>query len=177
MGLRGLCTAVLLSWLGAVAAPAQSLWTGREAYVDARLAELQTSESDWHARRARVILQHRATQRAIDRGARRTLEQLFGGRENVDLRLRGMWALHVTGLLTGDRLMQALDDPEPYVRAWAVRLLTEDLAPGREAVARFARMARQDDSPVVRKYLAAALQRVGDRWSLLLVEALLGGPR
>ncbi|HEX6129794.1 MAG TPA: helix-turn-helix domain-containing protein [Candidatus Limnocylindria bacterium] len=28
------------------------------------------------------------------------------------------------------------------------------------------------DSP-----LAAALQRVGDRWSLLLVEALLGGPR
>ncbi|HEX6070516.1 MAG TPA: PVC-type heme-binding CxxCH protein, partial [Longimicrobiaceae bacterium] len=147
-------------------------WEGRysdlSTWSDARLAELQSSESDWHARRARVILQHRATQRAIDRGARRTLEHLFDGRENVDLRLRGMWALHVTGLLTGDRLMQALDDPEPYVRAWAVRLLTEDLAPDREAVARFARMARQDDSPVVRKYLAAALQRMPEasRWEV-----------
>ena len=32
--------------------------------------------------------------------------------------------------------------------------------------------ARSDPSP-----LEAALDRVGDRWSLLLVEALLGGPR
>jgi DNA-binding HxlR family transcriptional regulator len=32
--------------------------------------------------------------------------------------------------------------------------------------------ARHDSSP-----LEAALERVGDRWSLLLVEALLGGPR
>ncbi len=31
---------------------------------------------------------------------------------------------------------------------------------------------RQDQTP-----LEAALERVGDRWSLLLVEALLGGPR
>ncbi len=34
------------------------------------------------------------------------------------------------------------------------------------------RMAAPHDSP-----LAAALERVGDRWSLLLVEALLPGPR
>jgi DNA-binding HxlR family transcriptional regulator len=34
------------------------------------------------------------------------------------------------------------------------------------------RMAASHDSP-----LAAALERVGDRWSLLLVEALLAGPR
>lgn len=33
-------------------------------------------------------------------------------------------------------------------------------------------MSTQPDSP-----LAAALDRVGDRWSLLLVEALLSGPR
>ena len=33
-------------------------------------------------------------------------------------------------------------------------------------------MAAPQDSP-----LAAALERVGDRWSLLLVEALLTGPR
>lgn len=34
------------------------------------------------------------------------------------------------------------------------------------------RMSKPPDSP-----LAAALDRVGDRWSLLLVEALLSGPR
>src|SRR5687767_781122 len=34
------------------------------------------------------------------------------------------------------------------------------------------------DAPMVAQTpLAAALERVGDRWSLLLIEALLGGPR
>ena len=155
--------------------PKQSLardWPDRYSDLakasDARLAELQLSESDWHARRARVILQHRATTRRIDPAAEGALRRLFERHANPDLRLRAMWALHVTGLLGQDRLLTALEDAEPYVRGWAIQLLTEDGDPGAGAVSAFARLARSDDSPVVRKYLAAALQRLdrGSRWEV-----------
>src|SRR5690606_32880885 len=75
-------------------APERSLardWPDRYADLstlsDARLAELQLSESDWHARRARVILQHRATRRPIDGAARDALRALFDRHPDPDLRL------------------------------------------------------------------------------------------
>ena len=147
-------------------------WEGRYADLsempDVRLAELQTRKSNWHARRARVLLQHRATQREIDAEAQAHLRDLYASHENVDVRLRAMWALHVSGLLTSEKLLEALDDDQEYVRAWAVQLLTEDLDAGPAALERFAQMAASDPSPVVRKYLAAALQRVDDsaRWAI-----------
>ncbi|MGH3423046.1 MAG: winged helix-turn-helix transcriptional regulator [Streptosporangiaceae bacterium] len=38
-------------------------------------------------------------------------------------------------------------------------------------------MAQRDTDPSTASPLAEALARVGDRWTLLVVEALLGGPR
>ncbi len=136
--------------------------------TDAQLADLQLSPSDWHARRARVILQNRATKRAIDDDAQEQLRDIFESHENLDLRLRAMWSLHVTNLLPAETLLDALEDQDEYIRAWAVQLLSEDQAPGAAALARFAAMARDDRSPVVRKYLAAALQRLdnGARWDI-----------
>ena len=62
-------------------------WEGRYedlgALSDERLAALQESPSDWHARRARVILQHRATQRPLDAPAP---EQLRGPCSSVEAR-------------------------------------------------------------------------------------------
>ena len=49
-------------------------------------------------------------------------------------------------------------------------MTSPDLTPTIEPMAQLA--AKRDPSP-----LEAALERVGDRWSLLLVEALLTGPR
>lgn len=153
-------------------------WEGRYDDLgrmsDVQLAALQVSESDWHARRARVLLQHRATERPLGRAAQDTLRALFEAHPNQDLRLRGMWALHVTGALGKQRLLEALEGPDAYVRAWAVQLLTEDFDPGEAALARFARMARTDRSPVVRKYLAAALQRMDPAARWAIAEGLLG---
>jgi putative heme-binding domain-containing protein len=61
-----------------------------------------------------------------------------------------------------------LGDPEPHVRAWAIQLLAEDRAPSAAALAKFVQLARDDRSPVVRLYLASALQRLNhsDRWSI-----------
>ena len=94
--------------------------------------------------------------------------QMFRTSANADWRLRAMWALHVTGGWTPDGLLSTLADSDEYIRAWAVQLLTEDRAPAPKAVETFARMAREDRSPVVRLYLASALQRLDPpvRWSV-----------
>ena len=148
-------------------APETSLakdWPGRYADIramsDAELVELQTSASDWHARRARVVLQHRAASGKLAPVTHQGLRRLFDDQANPDWRLRAMWALHVTGGWTPETLAGALTDPDEYVRAWAVQLLAEGRAPGERALGAFAAMARTDRSPVVRLYLASALQRL-----------------
>jgi putative heme-binding domain-containing protein len=156
-------------------APAKSLaesFDGRYSDLkkmnDARLVELQTSRSDWHARRARVILQERAVARKLDADTHERLRRIFRSDSNQDWRLRAMWALHVTGGWTPSTLTAALQDPNEYIRAWAVQLLTEDGSPSRDVLNLFVRMAREDRSAVVRLYLASALQRIdgGSKWSV-----------
>jgi len=151
-------------------APTKSLatdWTGRygdlRALTDAQLVALQTSGSDWHARRARVILQGRAAKGAIGPAAVEQLRALFRSRADPGHRLRAMWALHVIGGWTADALVQTLTDADEYIRAWAIQLLCEDKSPSDIALEKFARMARDDRSPVVRLYLASALQRLNSR--------------
>ena len=128
--------------------------------TDARLVDLQRNRSDWHARRARVILQHRAAQGKLAAGTYGALERIFRSDPNTDWRLRAMWALHVTGGWTPEALFGALADPDEHIRAWAVQLITEEGSPSPRVVEAFTRMARDDRSPVVRLYLASALQRM-----------------
>jgi putative membrane-bound dehydrogenase-like protein len=186
--------------------PRQALaeqWDGRYADLgklsDAQLVDLQTSRSDWHARRSRVILQHRAAAGLLQADTHERLRQIFRGGQRLrperggakspsesergrgpasaeiesDWRLRAMWALHVTAGWTPDGLFEALADADEYVRAWAVQLLCEDRPPSDTTVERFTRLAREDPSPVVRLYLASALQRLNHdaRWKV--AEALM----
>ncbi len=160
--------------------PKQSLaedWEGRyddvQAMSNAELVDLQLSKSAWHARRARVVLQGRAAKGEVDASVHAALHEMFGSNPDGDFRLRAMWALHVTGGFTAEQLGDALEDQDEHVRAWAIQLLTEDHDAPAAAAARFAAMAESDDSPVVRLYLAAALQRVEHdaRWPI--AEALV----
>jgi putative membrane-bound dehydrogenase-like protein len=154
-------------------APKQSQaeqWVGRYSdlgkMTDAQLVALQTSKSEWHARRARVVLQGRAAKGALKAETHNELRQMFRSKASPDWRLRAMWALHVIGGWTPDALIQVLGDADDHIRAWAVQLLCEDRAPSQLVIEKFARMAREDRSPVVRLYLASALQRMAHtaRW-------------
>ena len=58
-------------------------------YDDLKLAELQTVASAWHARHARVILQHRSGSRAIDAAAVRRLREQMDSDASSQMRLRG----------------------------------------------------------------------------------------
>lgn len=152
-------------------------WKGRyddlNTLDDVALAELQLSPSAWHARRARLILQSRAAQRALSEECVTALNRIFHEDENSDWRLRAMWALHVIDRLHDSTLMQSLDDYDPHVRAWAIQLLCEDMRPSSDAASQFATMAQSDPSPVVRLYLASALQRMTSAQAWSIVEALV----
>jgi putative membrane-bound dehydrogenase-like protein len=147
-------------------------WPGRYTDLnkmgDAALAGLQSSKSEWHARRARIILQNRATKGKIEQAALDKLNALFATKTNADYRLRAMWTLQVTGNLDEKTLKQSLADGDPYVRAWAIQFLVENKNPSIETVAQLSKMAQSDQSPVVRLYLASALQRIDEngKWAV-----------
>ena len=147
-------------------------WEGRYADLqtlrDEYLVNLQLSESAWHARRARVILQNRSLKGSLNSTTHDALQDIFTNNANGDHRLRALWALHVTDGIARKALVNALEDPDEYVRAWAIQLLCEDKNPPKAARKQFAKMAKEDESPVVRLYLASALQRLAleDRWPI-----------
>lgn len=141
--------------------------------TDAQLVELQSKKSNWHASRARVILQGRAAAGKLQKDTHERLRSLFDKHADGDLRLRAMWSLHVTGGFNESQLLKVLSDKDEYVRAWAIQLICENNSPSATAIQEFNRMAVKDPSPVVRLYLASALQRINfeQRWSI--AQALL----
>ncbi len=135
---------------------------------DEELVELQLHPNDWYVRTARRLLQERGAKRQLSNKAIGRLKQLTR-HADPRRRLRAAWVLHACGLLDANLIRQMLADDNPYVRGWAVQLLTEDGSPGPDWLHRLGQMATQDDSPIVRLYLASAAQRipVADRWTLL----------
>lgn len=135
---------------------------------NAELAALQLHPNDWHVRHARRILQERQAKDAHEALATIALDNADETR-----RLRGLWALHVTGGLTRERLDKALADKSGYVRGWAVQLALEDGKADDTLRKKFAQMAAKDNSAVTRLYLASGMQRLplAQRWEVL--EALV----
>ncbi len=160
--------------------PEESLakdWAGRyedlNLLSDSELVELQLSPSDWHGRRARLILQKRAQKGSIDSDATSLLQNLLEDKSNTDLRLKALWTMHNSQLIDKNGLIKLLNDSDEYIRAWAVQFLCEDKDASDVTLSKFTRMAAEEDSPVVRMYLATALQRMNnsDRWGI--AEALV----
>tara|TARA_R110000868_G_scaffold104270_4_gene286925 strand:- start:99205 stop:102996 length:3792 start_codon:yes stop_codon:yes gene_type:complete len=152
-------------------------WDGRYTDLnllsDLELVGLQRSESDWHARRARGILQKRAYDGSIETDAVTALKALFINSNPTDLRLRALWTMHQTNTLEGITLLSSLDDKDPYIRSWAVQLMCESKNPQQRAKDILIQMAKSDPSPIVRLYLASALQRVPEDWKWELATHLI----
>ncbi|MDQ3329885.1 MAG: DUF1080 domain-containing protein, partial [Planctomycetota bacterium] len=130
-----------------------------------RLVELQLQSNDWYVRQSRRILQERGAEPNIQIA----LSKIAFEHDDETRRLRGLWTLHSVGGLTPERVSKALTDESPYVRGWAVQLATEQGAASLELLKALAAMAKSDDSPVVRLYLASAAGRLPleARWDIL----------
>lgn len=133
---------------------------------DEQLISLLTHRNEWYSRHARRLLQERGPN---PHWAAR-LEAIAFDSAHDTARLRGLWALHLTGNLTVERALRALQDPSPYVRGWTVQLTSERGTPPESLATRMIELAERDPSPVVRLYLASAAQRwTGPlRWQLLM---------
>lgn len=134
------------------------------------LIEPALGADGWHAQHARRLLQERGPDPAVHAALRERLHRSPQGRE----RLQALWALHGCGGLDERLAIELLGHPDEDLRAWSAQLALEDRRASPELLERLERAARHDPSPVVRLYLASALQRlpVEGRWEL--AAALLG---
>jgi len=136
---------------------------------DEELVKLQQSDNDWYVRHGRRVLQERAAAGKIAAATPAALAKLATTDKEETRRLRGLWALQVVGGFTQQIAKQALADPSPYVRSWAIQLASETPGDAAALAPELARLAAEDPSPVVRLYIASALQRMplASRWDVL----------
>jgi putative membrane-bound dehydrogenase-like protein len=131
---------------------------------DKELVELLLHKNAWYARHAQRLLQER-----VAKSSHAELAKIAFENKDETLRIRGLWALHVTGGLTEEKVAKALTDEAPHVRGWAVQLALEDGKASETLLKKLAEMAVKDTSPVVRLYLASGMQRLplAQRWEVL----------
>lgn len=136
----------------------------------AELVKLQLKPNDWWVRHARRLLEERGS----NPEAAESLRKILAENPDPTRKLRALWALHAMGNLSEPIALEALHDPDPTVRAWTIQCACEDNAPTGKELAEFARLAKDDSSPIVRLHLASAAVRVAPeaRWSI--VSALHG---
>lgn len=138
------------------------------AKSDAELAGLVTHPNEWHSRHARRLLQERAPKGPLPELAKTVREK--APREA----LRALWALHATKHLDEALLLACLArEDSPYLSAWAVQLACEEKQSSEKVRAKLATLATSSSSPVVRLYLASALQRIPVEQRLPILEPLI----
>ena len=150
---------------------------------DEELVAYQSHSNDWYVRQARTMLHYRAETGALDaKRVHASLNRMFEEVTEPARQLRALWALNVTGGLDQKRLVSLLKHTNEYVRSWALQFLLDgsdgnafqpDPKTGMQLesdlLEELSAMAREDDSPVVRLYLASATQRLAysQRWAIL----------
>jgi putative membrane-bound dehydrogenase-like protein len=144
---------------------------------DEDLVQLLLEKNAWHARHAQRILQERGPGQ-ISADADRLLRDYVNGaaallkREKSPddlIQLRALWTAWLRGSLGPEHLFNQFGNANEYIRAWAIQLSLESEKFFPEASKEFIRLAREDKSPVVRLYLASAVQRlpIENRWEVL----------
>lgn len=139
---------------------------------DLQLAELQTHKNDWYSRMARRLLQERSSSGPIDTKAKAALVQMARQKGETSHRLHALWALHIVGAFSDDLAKALISGTDDYVRGWTIQLATETQKISGDLLRNFVSMARRDSTPVTRRYLASAIQRVPEKTAWQLIEAL-----
>ena len=136
---------------------------------DMDLVNYQLNSNEWYVRQARTILQERGPNKKVHKA----LKEILSKNPDPTRKLRALWTLHVTKGLNEKDLTDLLVNENEYVRSWAIQLLVENKTASPETLKRFAALAQQDNSALVRLYLTSAMLRLepSQRWDV--VEALV----
>lgn len=138
------------------------------------LAALHRHPNEWYVRAARRELADRAARGERLEPAREALSSLLHEADDPVPKLRALWSLHAMNAVDESLLRRLLGHDHEALRAWAIRLLTDrfpldtvvsqrigpkvELSP--ELLGEFTRLAREDQSGLVRLVLASTLQRL-----------------
>jgi hypothetical protein len=133
------------------------------------LVDLTLHRNDWYVRHARKVLQERQP----GTEAWSPLTEIALKNEDPTRVLRALWALHVTKGFTEDLALKLLGHKDPHVRAWTIQLSLENGKAPESILSRMNDLARTDESPVVRLYLASGAQRLSVPQRLPIVAALV----
>ncbi len=162
---------------GAAAPPVQV--EDPHSLTDEQLTAWLLDRNAWKSRRALRILAERGGAQAAE-----NLAQVLNNAQDPQHILQLIWALHSLGQLDIRRSEKLLDHGDPTVRAWIVRLFTDDLerlsvARGGESAAEHRRMVRRlvdlaasETSPVVLRQLASTAKRLSGAECLPIVGPL-----
>lgn len=139
------------------------------------LVELQIHENEWFVRQARRVLRERADAGQSMTEVHAALRRQFAAHTAPHRQLRALWALYVTGGTNVDWLKEILQSESEYLRAWAIRLLVDNLEPSRQTdvAARLRQQVIAERSSLVQLYLASSLQRFTGDNRLQLADALV----
>lgn len=161
-------------------------WTERQ------LAETHAESDAWRRRQARLELTRRSQFSDLRTSVDVLSSFLEDQQEDDPTRVQSLLTLHVIGALQQETLIDCLVDPCQSVRAWSIRLLTEEWnlddatgpawrSPERTAeispevqvlLPYLVRLAQQDESGLVRLTLASTLQRLPLEFRPVLAKAL-----
>ncbi len=139
---------------------------------DTELVTMLQKKNEWYGRMATRLLNERATAKALEARPVMTLRNAFNTSLDPKIRLKALWSLNLCDRFTAEIAEQALNDPDEFVRGWAIQLSTEQNDISATTLSKFVKMAAADPSQVVRRYLASAVQRVPDASAWQLIEAL-----
>ncbi|MBI2478179.1 MAG: dehydrogenase, partial [Planctomycetia bacterium] len=148
--------------------PPEAMHTDVSELTDDELVALQLHDNDWWVRHARRVLHERAASERDMANVNKHLRAMFDEQAEVPRKLRALWALQVTGGLDEAMLNEQLGHASEYVRAWAVRLLSDHKSLSPAVLDRFVALAAAGDSSFVRLHLASALQSLPceQRWPI-----------
>ena len=127
---------------------------------DSALVALHTHPNDWLSRQSRHVLHERTVAGQDMKIATDELRRLFDSHPDTVVKLRALWSLYLSKGINEAWLTDRLGHDDEHVRAWAIRLMVDQLPVSAPARSALARQAQEEQSGLVLLYLASSLQRL-----------------
>ena len=133
------------------------------------LVDLLDTDNKWYRQMAQRILRERRDASLIPQ----LTESL--ARNQGQLALETLWALHGSGGFTLELALDQLIHPDPFVRLWTIRLLGDEGSVTPAIVQQLKNLALTETNPQVRSQLASSVRRLPAGDALPILDSLLEG--
>jgi putative membrane-bound dehydrogenase-like protein len=149
-------------------------WKGDVAKAtDNELLKMQFHSNEWFVRQARRVLQERAAAGKLDKETAKELRTVMNMTDDVNTKLRLMWAVHAVGGIPTEDLGNLLDQPDEHVRLWAAMLGCEPAKPAEDFIKKLLEAAEKEESQFAMLFLAGMVQRLPAKEALSLAKVLM----